>query len=74
MIALFLAMDNLRLLGSGQLLGDWIRLETHYFFALLGVLLPLGFLRYPTYRFVDYALALASAGVCVYFFVNAERV
>jgi TRAP transporter 4TM/12TM fusion protein len=73
-VALFLAMDNLRLLGSGQLLGQWIRLETHYFFALLGVLLPLGFLRYPTYRIVDYLLAAVSSGVCVYFFMNAERV
>mgnify|MGYP000688777921 CR=1 FL=1 len=45
-LALFLAMDMLRIFGGAQLLGSLISLETHYFFALLGLLLPMAFLNY----------------------------
>ena len=39
-LSLFMAMDMLRMFGSPQLLGSLISLETHYFFALVGLLLP----------------------------------
>ena len=65
-------MDMLRMFGGVQLLAPWIRLETHYFFALLGLLLPLAFLVNPRLRFLDELLALLVVGVCVYFFTKAE--
>ncbi|MEJ2087732.1 MAG: TRAP transporter fused permease subunit, partial [Gammaproteobacteria bacterium] len=73
-LALFLAMDMLRLFGGVQLLDSWIVLETHYFFALLGLLLPLTFLNYRRLPYLDEALALSVMGICVYFFVHAERI
>ncbi|MGE0623264.1 MAG: TRAP transporter permease [Pseudomonadales bacterium] len=73
-VALFLAVDQLRLLGGVQLLEPWIRIETHYFFALLGVLLPLAFVNYRRLRFLDEALALAAVGACGYLFMHAEQI
>jgi TRAP transporter 4TM/12TM fusion protein len=73
-LSLFLAMDMLRMFGGVQLLAPWIRLETHYFFALLGLLLPLAFLVNPRLRFLDELLALLVVGVCVYFFTKAELI
>jgi len=73
-LSLFLAMDMLRMFGSTQLLDRWIVLETHYFFALLGLLLPLVFLNYRRIRFLDECLALVVAGTCIYFFTVAERI
>jgi TRAP transporter 4TM/12TM fusion protein len=72
--SLVLAMDVLRMFGGEQLLGSWIRLETHYFFALLGFLLPLVFLNDRRVKYLDEALALAVVGVCIYFFGQAERI
>ncbi len=73
-VALLLAMDALRLFGGVQFLGDWIRIETHYYFALLGSLLPLAFLIYPRQKFIDAALTLITFGICGYFFWHAEAV
>ncbi len=73
-LALLLAMDMLRLFGGVQWLAGLIVLETHYFFLLLGLLLPLTFLIFPRLRFVDEALALAVVLVCGYFFSQAERI
>ncbi len=71
-VALVLAMDALRLFGGIQFLGEWIRIETQYYFALLGCLLPLAFLTYPRQKFIDLGMALITFGICGYFFWNAE--
>ncbi len=72
--ALLLAMDALRIFGGVQVLGAIITLETHYFFALLGVLLPLAFLVFPVWRPLDALCAAVVAAICVVFFLNAERI
>ena len=41
-------MDSLRLFGGVALLSTWIELETHYFYALMGVLVATAFLVFPT--------------------------
>jgi len=74
LLALFMAMDMLRMFGGVQLLDQWIRLETHYFFALLGVLMPLSFVIYRRVRYLDEILALLVVGICCYFFSVAERI
>jgi TRAP transporter 4TM/12TM fusion protein len=71
---LVLAMDMLRLFGTDPFLATWIRLETHYYFALLGLLLPLVFLVFPRSLPIDVLCALAVAFCCGYFFVHAEQV
>ena len=73
-ISLFLAMDALRLFTSTQVLSSWIRIETHYYFALLGSLLPLAFLIFPRIRFVDSVLSILTISICGYFFFNAEPI
>ncbi len=73
-LSLFLAMDMLRMFGNSQLLGDLISLETHYFFALVGLLLPLVFLNDRRLKGLDELLALGVFLVCVYFFGQAERI
>ena len=73
-LSLFLAMDMLRMFGGTQLLESLISLETHYFFALVGLLLPLVFLNYRRLRYLDELLALAVLLICVYFFNQAERI
>jgi TRAP transporter 4TM/12TM fusion protein len=70
--ALLLAMDALRLLWGLQIFGAWIRIETHYYFALLGLLLPFAFVIYPRWKWLDWAFAVTAAGICGHFFVNAE--
>ncbi len=72
--SLFLAMDMLRMFGSTQLLASLISLETHYFFALVGLLLPLVFVNYRRVRFLDELLALGVLLICIYFFSQAERI
>ena len=44
----FLAMDSLRLFSDAPLLSSIITVQNHYYYALLGLLLPLCFLIYPT--------------------------
>jgi len=72
--ALLLAMDTLRLLGGEPLLDAWIRLETHYYFALLGILLPLVYLVFPRWLPLDALLAAAVVTCCAYFFGHAEDI
>lgn len=72
--ALFLAMDALRLFGGMALLSTWIRLETHYFFALLAVLLPLVFIVFPRWLILDALLGVSVFALCVYFFTEAEAI
>ncbi|MBD3647886.1 MAG: TRAP transporter permease, partial [Pseudomonadales bacterium] len=72
----FLALDNLRVFGT-PLLGDVIQLETHYYYALLALLLPLAFLIYRSNRKfdlfpMDVMLALMSLGICAWLFGHSE--
>tara|TARA_R110002073_G_scaffold7568_1_gene43005 strand:- start:2488 stop:4455 length:1968 start_codon:yes stop_codon:yes gene_type:complete len=45
-IASFLSVDQLRLAGA-PLLAEWFSLETHFYYGLIGMLLPFAFLLYP---------------------------
>lgn len=74
LVALFMAMDALRLFGGGALLDRWIELETHYYFALLGLLLPLVYLVFPRWRPLDVVLAAAVAASCGYLFRHAADI
>ena len=67
-------MDSLRIFGGVQLLSVWIRLETDYFFTLLAVLLPLVFIVFPRWRYVDALLGMVVFAVCAYFFTQAEPI
>lgn len=73
-LSLFLAMDMLRMFGGSQLLGSLISLETQYFFALVGLLLPLVFLNDRRVKGLDELLALGVLLICAYFFSQAERI
>ena len=73
----FLAMDSLRLFGESPLLDFVITVQNHYYYALMGLLLPLCYLIYPPYRsarsyWLDIVLSVAAFGACIFFFVNAE--
>ena len=73
-----LALDNLRITGT-PLFDAWILLENHYYYALLGLLLPFSFLLYkPGPRFdllpLDLLLAAASAATCFWLFAHAEQI
>jgi len=73
----FLAMDSLRLFSESPLLDFVITVQNHYYYALMGLLLPLCFLIYPSFRgpksyWLDGILALATFGACGFFFINAE--
>lgn len=75
--AAFLAMDSLRLFGESPLLDFVITVQNHYYYALMGLLLPLSYLVYPPFRgaksyWLDIVLSVAAFGACVFFFVNAE--
>ncbi|MDG1026042.1 MAG: TRAP transporter fused permease subunit [Gammaproteobacteria bacterium] len=73
----FLAMDSLRLFSESPLLDFVITVQNHYYYALMGLLLPLCFLIYPSFRspkslWLDGVLSLAACCACVFFFINAE--
>ncbi|MGI9324819.1 MAG: TRAP transporter permease [Pseudomonadales bacterium] len=79
LLALALAMDTLRLFGGVQWLGAVIELETHYFFALAGLLLPLVFLHYPLstagrWHWLDVALAALTLATLVYLLLQANEI
>jgi len=76
-LAIFVAMDTLRLFGSSPLLDFIITVDNHYYYALLALLLPPCFLIFPPYRkatryWYDIILALTAFGVSSYFFFNSE--
>lgn len=73
LLALLLAMDTLRLFGSEQWLGAFVRLDSQYFFALLALLLPVAFLTYPTKAWLDWPLAMLSFVILCLFFATAEQ-
>ena len=73
----FLAMDSLRLFGESPLLDFVITVQNHYYYALMGLLLPLCYLIYPPFRsarsyWLDIVLSIAALGACAFFFINAE--
>jgi TRAP transporter 4TM/12TM fusion protein len=75
--SVFLAMDALRMFGERPLLDAWIRVENHYYYALLGLLLPLSFLVFAPFRrarrfWFDGILTTAAFAACAYLFVHAE--
>lgn len=73
LLALLLAMDTLRLFAGEQWLGDLVRIESQFYYGLVGLLLPCAFLIYPVNRWLDWGLALATIGVCLAFFMTAEQ-
>ena len=73
----FLAMDSLRLFSENPLLDFAITLQNHYYYALIGVLLPLCFLLNPSFSnnktyWFDGFLGCLALIVCAFFFANAE--
>ena len=72
-LALLLTMDYLRLFGGQQWLGALISVESQFYYALLALLLPLGFLTNLRNRWLDSLLALTAFGVCAAFIVTAEQ-
>ena len=73
----FLAMDSLRLFSDAPLLSNIITVQNHYYYALLGLLLPLCFLIYPTTTnsksiWLDSTLSFLTLSACAFFFINAE--
>jgi|TARA_B100000315_G_scaffold256904_1_gene304110 TRAP transporter 4TM/12TM fusion protein len=76
LLVAILALDSLRVFGD-PLLSAVILIETHYFYALIGLLLPFSFLIYRSSRnfdliYMDAILALLTLGSCAWLFVNAE--
>ncbi len=76
-------MDAQRLFGGAQYFSAFITLETHYFYALLGLLLPLAFLLFPPLKTaglpswtfaLDLVLMITSVIVCGYLFNNASLI
>jgi len=73
----FLAMDSLRLFSEAPLLDFVITVQNHYYYALMGLLLPLCFLLNPSFKsqksyYLDSIFAIAACGACIFFFINAE--
>ena len=78
MCSAFLAMDSLRLFSESPLLDFVITLQNHYYYALIGLLLPLCYLLNPSFRrprsyLFDGALSLAACVSCIFFFINTEN-
>jgi TRAP transporter 4TM/12TM fusion protein len=71
--ALVLAMDTLRLFAGEQWLGEVVRVESQFYYGLIGLLLPSAFLIYPTHKLFDGLLAVVTMGLCAAFFVTAEQ-
>ena len=74
----FLAMDSLRLFSESPLLDFVITLQNHYYYALIGLLLPLCYLLNPSFRrpksyLFDGVLSLAAFVSCIFFFINTEN-
>lgn len=71
-LALLLAMDMLRIFADQQWLGDFVRLDTQFYYVLFALFLPLTFLLKRTSVWLDWPLALASFGLLMTLFVTAE--
>ena len=75
-----MSIDQLRLFGQ-PVLGHWLSLETHFYYGLIGLLLPCAFLLYPmSQRFagkllvVDVLLGGLSAYAAFWLFSRAEPI
>ncbi len=76
-LVVLLTLDGLRLFGD-PMLDAFIRLETHYYYALIGLLLPFSFIVYRSnlrYDLIalDLVLAFATLGCCIWLFLHAEQ-
>ena len=76
LLVTLLALDNVRAFGA-PLFDGLINIETHYYYALMALLLPPAFLVYRSNsRFnllwLDTLLALAALGICCWMYANAE--
>jgi TRAP transporter 4TM/12TM fusion protein len=71
-VVLLLAMDTQRMFGSAPWSQAFITLENHYYFALLGLLLPVVFVVFSRRRWLDVPLAVVGFGTCAYLFGRAE--
>ena len=72
-----LTLDGLRMFGD-PMLDSVIRLETHYYFALIGFLLPFTFIIYRSNPYrellpIDLLLAASCAGCCTWLFLHGEQ-
>jgi TRAP transporter 4TM/12TM fusion protein len=72
-LALTLAMDMLRVFGDNQWLGDIVRVDSQYYYALFALLLPVAYLIYPTKVWIDWPLMMGSFGILASFFLTAEQ-
>lgn len=71
-LVLLLTADYLRLSGS-SVFDAVIRLESQFYFALMLLLLPLAFLLYRRWFWLDLSFAAIAVASCGYLFVNAEQ-
>ena len=79
-IGVLLTLDQLRLFGD-PLLANLIVLETHFYYALIGLLLPLAFVYYryadsPRYNLVavDILLAMLSVYCSFWLFLSSVQI
>lgn len=78
MVVVLLTLDQLRLTGR-PLLDGIIVLETHFYYALLAMLLPFAFLVYRSNSriellWLDSLLAILALGSCLWLFQHAELI
>jgi TRAP transporter 4TM/12TM fusion protein len=71
-----LALDNVRAFGA-PIFDGLINIETHYYYALMALLLPPAFLVYRSNTrvnllWLDMVLAAAALGICCWMYMNAE--
>ena len=80
---LSIAMSIYVIFGLGNRFGTYVPLETEYFYAMLGLLLPLVFLLYQPWPGVgptesvpwyDILLALITFGISVYFVLHGNEI
>lgn len=76
-LVVLLTLDGLRLFGD-PLLDQYIRLETHYYYALVGLLLPFTFVVYRSnlrhdLMALDLVLAVATFACCAWLFWHSEK-
>ncbi|MFT4797718.1 MAG: TRAP transporter 4TM/12TM fusion protein [Candidatus Azotimanducaceae bacterium] len=78
--ASFFSIDQLRLMGE-PLLSEWLSLETHYYYALIGLLLPFALLLYPFLARraaltlpLDFVLAGLGSFSAFWLFAHAEPI
>ena len=76
--AALMTLDQQRLFGQ-PLMAGLIRLETHFYYALMGILAPCSFLLFRSnirrdLLYLDIVLAVASLAACSWLFYHAELI